>query len=388
MAAKFPLNPLAVASPPPRRFALAEWALVPLRAFLGVTFVFAGLQKLSNPAFFRASSPISIQSQLAGAVRLSPLHSLLHGLEPAATVIGWTIAYSELAIGLGTLLGLKARLAAVGGALLSLSLFLTVSFHASPYYTGADIVFFFAWLPLILSETGTWLSADAWLARGAARLAQVPTTTLVSLPFEQVRTMCGHFVEGGCGARDGAICDPGPCPVLAVPVVTTPPDVVTYHRRSVVIGATSVAAAAGVAAIVGSTATALGHMEADVTPTGSPGGPTTSTTLAQGGTSGGRTLLGAASHVPVGSAAAFTDPATGDPALVIHVSEKEFKAYDAVCPHAGCTVAYAPSAKIIACPCHGSEFEVATGSVIQGPAPHGLAPLKVVEASNGDLYLE
>ena len=51
---------------------LARWALVPLRAFLGFTFCFAGLQKLANPGFFDAASPVSIQSQLAGAARFTP----------------------------------------------------------------------------------------------------------------------------------------------------------------------------------------------------------------------------------------------------------------------------------------------------------------------------
>lgn len=33
-------------------------------------------------------------------------------------------------------------------------LFLTVSYHTSPYDTGADIVFFFAWMALILAGSG------------------------------------------------------------------------------------------------------------------------------------------------------------------------------------------------------------------------------------------
>jgi thiosulfate dehydrogenase [quinone] large subunit len=40
-------------------------------------------------------------------------------------------------------------------------LFLTVSFHSAPYYTGADIVFAFAWTPLLLAGSGPVLSLDA-----------------------------------------------------------------------------------------------------------------------------------------------------------------------------------------------------------------------------------
>ena len=142
-------------------------ALLPLRAFLGFTFCFAGLQKLANPGFFQASNPGSIQAQLAGAARRSPIHALISPLTHVAVPLGLLIAVAELAIGIGTLLGLWQRLAAAGGVALSLLLFLTVSFHSSPYYTGADIVFVFAWTPLLLAGAGPLWSADAAIAARA-----------------------------------------------------------------------------------------------------------------------------------------------------------------------------------------------------------------------------
>ena len=48
--------------------------------------------------------------------------------------------------------------------MLSLMLVLTVSFHSTPYYTGADIVFVFAWTPLVLAGSDPVLSADAALS--------------------------------------------------------------------------------------------------------------------------------------------------------------------------------------------------------------------------------
>ena len=154
--------------PPPRALVLSGWALLPLRAFLGVTFCFAGLQKLANPNFFNANSPSSIQAQLIASIRISPLHELLGHLLRFAVPIGVVIALAEIAVGLGTLLGLWTRLAAAGGLVLAVTLFLTVSFHSSPYYTGADIVFVFAWIPLILAGSGGALSLDA---RIGARVA-------------------------------------------------------------------------------------------------------------------------------------------------------------------------------------------------------------------------
>jgi thiosulfate dehydrogenase [quinone] large subunit len=91
--------------------------------------------------------------------------------------------------------------------------------------------------------------------------------------------------------------------------------------------------------------------------------------------------------VPVGGSAAFTDPATGDPALVIQQTADDFVAFDAICPHAGCTVAYQPSVRLIACPCHGSEFNAKTGAVLRGPATYGLTPISMIRGANGDLYV-
>jgi thiosulfate dehydrogenase [quinone] large subunit len=164
----------------------------------------------------------------------------------------------------------------------------------------------------------------------------------------------------------------------------------TFDRRSVVIGTTTVAVVTGAAVVTGFLTTAVGHLEASAvsgekatTPSTLPGGGSNTGT---GGTKG--TLLGPAGSVPVGTAATFTIPSSGDPGIVVQLSKGTFVGYDAVCPHAGCQVGYAPSAKMLVCPCHGSEFQVATGQVITGPAPHGLTPLSIVESANGNLYLQ
>ncbi|MCZ9345195.1 DoxX family membrane protein, partial [Streptomyces sp. TRM76130] len=75
---------------------------------------------------------------------------------------GHALAFGELAVGIGTLIGLLARLAAVGGALISLSLWLTVSWASDPYYYGNDLAYLMAWLPLVLAGAPT-LSLDAGL---------------------------------------------------------------------------------------------------------------------------------------------------------------------------------------------------------------------------------
>jgi thiosulfate dehydrogenase [quinone] large subunit len=82
----------------------------------------------------------------------------------------------------------------------------------------------------------------------------------------------------------------------------------------------------------------------------------------------------------------FQDPATGGPGIVVQPTAGHFVAFDAVCPHAGCTVGYSAADSLIVCPCHGSEFNPSTGAVVAGPAPRGLRSIQIAESSNGELY--
>ncbi len=247
-------------APPPRPFALSGWALLPLRAFLGFTFCFAGLQKLANPNFFNANSPVSIQAQLIASNRISPLHLLLGHLIRFAVPIGIVIALAEIAVGLGALLGLWTRVAAAGGMVLALMLFLTVSFHSSPYFTGADIVFFFAWIPLLLAGSGGVLSLDAVIdARGVAEHELGPPT-VVPIRFDLVQRVCGHYEHDTCTAQEGRRCDVYRCPFLADErgsMLQRGPDAV--DRRKLVIGGTVVAASAVVGAVAAGAAAGLGR---------------------------------------------------------------------------------------------------------------------------------
>src|SRR6185437_15147205 len=234
------------------------------------------------------------------------------------------------------------RLAAAGGIALSLMLFLTVSFHSSPYYTGADIVFAFAWTPLLLAGAGPVLSADAVIA---ARARAGRGTTRVS------------------AAQAG--------------------------RREVVLKGTVTAVAAAAGLVLAGAVAGLGRL-AGGTKDGSGSGtaalPSATGPAAGGGHPAG-TAIGPAKDVPVGGAAAFTDPRTGDPSIVIQATAGKFVAFDAVCPHAGCTVGYDSSAGLIVCPCHGSEFNAATGAREAGPAPTGLTTIAIAEGSDGQLYV-
>ena len=315
-----------------------------LRAFLGVTFTYAGLQKLANRFFFNAANPGSIQSQLHASIATSPIGALLRPAAHVAVLVGLVIAVAELAVGLGTLLGLFGRVAAAGGMALSLILFLSVSFNTTPYFYGSDIVFFFAWTPLVLGGCGAW-TLDSALAK---RDAEERATATVG-------------------------------PALMTPAA--------LDRRAAARKLASALALGSFAVVTAGITATAGRMFASTSRTSV--APTLSrpTTGSEGETSTKGTYIGLASDVPVGGASQFTDPAQGVPAYVVHPSKSSFVAFSAVCTHMGCTVGFYEPALQFRCPCHGSIFSAVTGEVIQGPAAVPLPSIPIAE-SGGDLLAD
>jgi thiosulfate dehydrogenase [quinone] large subunit len=139
-----------------------RYALLPLRVFLGITFLYAGLDKLTDSAFLKDGGAGSIADTMRSVRDSSAIPALVDLALRSPTGFGYAMAFGEIAVGLGTLLGLFARLAALGGALISLSLWLTVSWATEPYYFGNDLAYLMAWLPLVLAGAPL-LSLDATL---------------------------------------------------------------------------------------------------------------------------------------------------------------------------------------------------------------------------------
>ncbi|WP_393079304.1 DoxX family protein [Streptomyces sp. LN704] len=149
-----------------------RYALLPLRIFLGVTFIYAGIDKLTNSAFLSASGSGSIGDMMRTVRDSSAIPALVDLALKSPVGFGYAIALGELAVGIGTLIGLLARLAAFGGALISLSLWLTVSWASDPYYYGNDLAYLMAWLPLVLAGASVFSLDAVWRARRRQRAGE------------------------------------------------------------------------------------------------------------------------------------------------------------------------------------------------------------------------
>ena len=314
------------AAPAPSR----SLALVPLRLFLGITFTFAGLQKLSNPSYLDGSSPLSVQATIHSLQHQSPIGFLLAMSGHAPKLVGVLIALGELSVGLATLLGLWVRLAAIGGFLLATTFFLTVSWHTRPYYYGSDIVFMAAWSVPILRGSWDGATLDEWLRRRAARDPDPARRTLV----------LGGTAAGVLAVFTGALAT-----------------VVAVVGRA--LNNDTAAAATNTPPAPTPTATGTSKHTASASPAASPAG---------------RPIAQAAGIAP-GAAVGFRDN-RGAPAWLVHETSGEFRAFSAVCTHAGCIVQYDANAGFV-CPCHGGQYDPNTGAVVAGPPPAPLTRLPV-----------
>ncbi len=73
--------------------------------------------------------------------------------------------------------------------------------------------------------------------------------------------------------------------------------------------------------------------------------------------------------------------------FIVRTTEGSIHALSSVCTHLGCITGYRASERVIVCPCHGSKFNPANGSVVGGPAPQSLPSLELHLAHDGFLWV-
>jgi thiosulfate dehydrogenase [quinone] large subunit len=316
-----------------------SWPLRILRGFLGVTFVYAGIQKLSDRHFLHRGTPDYIGSQLQAFERGSPIHPFLAFLGHFPALTGLGVALTETGIGLATLLGIGAVVAATGGMALSLTLFLSATWHVHPYFLGSDSVYAVAW--------GAYLAGLVEIGR---RMRAAPPTGS--------RRRRAEAMQQGLGRRE--------------------------FLRGAMVGLGTL--------FLGVGATAFAGTQAATTETF--GGPSPSLAPVRRrnrrGTAPPRasnvqgTPVAKLDQIPVGSAIPFDDPAQG-PSVLVRLSQHRVVAYSRTCTHAGCAVGYDAGSGLLVCPCHGAEFDPTRGAeVVSGPAPFALANVPVaIDSATG-----
>ena len=152
-----------------------------LRIFLGVTWIYAGWDKASDPGFLTKGAPTFIGTQLAAFSQNSPIGGLLqHGIEHA-TQVGIFVMLSEFAIGFATLLFIAPASTALGGFAMSTGLWLSSSFHTTPYFLASDTAYAILWLVYLLLLIGNKRLPSLQLdRRGFIRIGFIGALAVVS----------------------------------------------------------------------------------------------------------------------------------------------------------------------------------------------------------------
>jgi thiosulfate dehydrogenase [quinone] large subunit len=322
------------------------WSLRILRAFLGVTFVYAGLQKFLDPGFLHAGSPTYIGTQLQGFARATPAAPLMQVLSHAPVLVGIGVAVTELAVGFAVLAGIGLITASVVGLLINLVLWLSATWHVHPYFLGSDSVYAVAWISLIV---GSW---QVTTARPTPHISRREPDGAVA----RRAILRGGLVAGITLALAGI-----------ANALAGPPTV----------------ASSGIT-IAGGSGRAPGDAARTPEPPSATGSPSPSATPSIAGR-----RLANIDSLHVGQAVGFTAPGVA-PAALVRLADGNVVAYSRVCTHAGCLVGYDASRSLLVCPCHGAEFDPAQHAdpVPGSPTSTPLEMIRVVvDKATGDVIL-
>lgn len=310
------------------------YGILPLRLFLGLTFVYAGLQKIADPGFLQPGSSTYIGTQLQGFAAHSPIAFLIDVFAlPTPQLTGILVIATELVVGVLVLVGIATRWAAAVGAMVNFVFFLTASWMVQPYFLGSDSIYVVAWITLVLTGDQGVLTVRPLIFGPPAHA----TGRRTPADLDRRRML---LVLGGAA-------------VAGVWVLGLLP-----RTRNAPLAANNQG---------GATPTPVGSPTPVASPTG--------------------TRIGALADLQSQGFLNFTDPATGDPGVAVALQGGSIVAFDAVCTHAGCTVAYDSGAKLLSCPCHGAQFDPTHGAaVVGGPAPTPLTAIPLQVGGDGGVY--
>ena len=145
-----------------------------MRLWLGVTWIYAGWDKASDPGYLTAGSPTFIGTQLSAFATNSPIGFALESVIERATQIGIFVMFAEFAIGAATLFWIAPTWAAFGGFVMSLGLWLSSTWQVQPYFLASNSAYTILWLTYFLFLYGSRRNSKVAIdRRGFLRVSTV-----------------------------------------------------------------------------------------------------------------------------------------------------------------------------------------------------------------------
>ncbi len=169
-----------------------------IRLWLGVTWIYAGWDKASDPGFLKSTSATYIGKQLAASASNSPLGFIFHPMVAHAFLVGISVMITEFLIGLATLLWVAPTLAAFAGFTMSLVLWMAATWHVKPYFLGSDTAYAVLWLAYFLTLVGRRRRVELSLdRRGALRVGAVGALALLATGLGRLFSKSSSVVKAG-----------------------------------------------------------------------------------------------------------------------------------------------------------------------------------------------
>lgn len=153
-----------------------------IRLWLGVTWIYGGWNKATDPGFLSKTGSTYIGKQLTGYASHSPLGFFFRHLIERATLVGVSVTILEFAIGIATLFWIAPTFTAFVGFTMSLGLWTAATWHVKPYFLGSDTAYAVLWLSYFLTLVGKRRKVDVSLdRRGAMRIGALGITSIAAM---------------------------------------------------------------------------------------------------------------------------------------------------------------------------------------------------------------
>ena len=160
-----------ISEPPVSKFIFADtrlsWLWLAIRLYVGYEWVMAGWEKVNSPVWTGAKAGVALNGFIAGAIHktqgphpdVSSWYGsfLQHVVAPNASLFSHLVAWGELAVGLGLILGIFTGIAAFFGAFMNMNYLFAGTVSVNPLLFLGQLVLILAW------RTAGWLGGDRWL---------------------------------------------------------------------------------------------------------------------------------------------------------------------------------------------------------------------------------
>lgn len=144
-----------------------SWLWLILRIYVGYEWLIAGWGKVNNPAWVGPKAGVAISGFLNGALEktagphadVSPLYAaFIHNVAiPNASLFSYMVAYGEVLVGIGLILGAFTGIAAFFGAFMNMNYLFAGTVSTNPLLFMIELFLILAW------RSAGWFGIDRFL---------------------------------------------------------------------------------------------------------------------------------------------------------------------------------------------------------------------------------